>query len=68
MCDYLFFINLFYWLFTDHKFYLGQNGDFSLGDSTSDISEKLLQGSKGGRSIYVILAKGEFMQSNTYLT
>ena len=37
------------------KFYLGQNEDFSQGDGTSDSSEKLLQRSSGGRSIYIIL-------------
>ena len=29
------------------KFYLGQNEDYSLGDSISDSSEKLLQTDKG---------------------
>ena len=42
------------------KFYLGQNEDCSLGDSTSDSSEKLLQRCSGGKSIYKILVKGEF--------
>ena len=42
------------------KFYLGQNEDFSLGDSTSDSSEKLPQRSRGGRLIYVTLVKGDF--------
>ena len=43
------------------KFYLGQNEDYSLEDSISDSSEKLLQrGSGGRRSIYMILVKGEF--------
>ena len=41
------------------KFYLGQNEDCSLGDSTSESSEKLLQKGTGGRSIYVILVTGE---------
>ena len=41
------------------EFYLGQNEDYSLGDSTSDSSEKLLQRGSGGRSIYD-LVKGEF--------
>ena len=39
------------------SFIWGQNEDCSLGDSTSERSEKLLQG--GGRSIY-ILVKEEF--------
>ena len=48
------------------KFYLGQNEDCSLGDSTSSSSEKLLQ--RGGEkfSVYVILVKGEYTQSSTY--
>ena len=43
--------------------------DGSLGDSTSHSSEKLLQRDGvggGGDNIYVILAKGEYMQSSTY--
>ena len=39
------------------KFYLGQNEDCSLGDSTS---ERLLQRGSGGRSIYKVFEKGEF--------
>ena len=50
------------------KFYLGQNEDCSLGDSTSDSSERLLWRGSGGRSIYMILVKGSTMQSNTYFT
>ena len=34
------------------KFYLGQNEECSLGDSTSDSSKRLLQRGSGGRSIY----------------
>ena len=45
------------------KFYLRKN-DYSLGYNTSDGSEKLLQGGSGEVSIYVILMKGEYMQSN----
>ena len=45
-------------------FYLGQNEDWSKGDNTSDSSENILQTGCGGRSIYVILVKGEFMQSS----
>ena len=41
-------------------FYLGQNEDDSLGDSTSDSSERLLQRGSGEKSIYKILVKGEF--------
>ena len=43
------------------KFYLRQNENCSLVDRTSSSSEKLLQRGSGGRSKYVILAKGEFM-------
>ena len=42
------------------KFYLGRNEDCSPGDSVSDSSEKLLQRSSEGRSIYKVLVKGEF--------
>ena len=42
------------------KLYLGKNEDCSLGDSTSDSSERLLQRGSGGRWIYKILVKGEF--------
>ena len=48
------------------KFYLGQYEDSSLGDSTSDSSEKLFQEVMGEDSIYVILVKGEHVQSSTY--
>ena len=36
------------------KFYLEQNEDYSLGDSLSDRSEKLLQRGMGKIIIYVI--------------
>ena len=39
------------------KFYLGQNEDYSLGDSISDSSEKLLQ--KGGGEGQYIYDFGE---------
>ena len=42
------------------KFYFGKNEECSLGDSTSNNSEKLLQRGSGGRSVCVILVKGEF--------
>ena len=42
------------------KFYLGQNEDCSLGDSTSESSERLLQRGSGENSIYRILVKEEF--------
>ena len=42
------------------KFYLGQNEDYSPGGSISDSSERLLQSSSGGKSIYKVLVKGEF--------
>ena len=40
------------------QFYLGQNEDCSLGDSTSDSSERLFQRGCGGRSKYKIVVKG----------
>ena len=49
------------------KFYLGQNEDYSLGDSILDSSEKLFQRGRGKKvSIYVVLLKGEYIQSSTY--
>ena len=48
------------------RFYLGQNEDYSLGDSIPDSSEKLLQRGRRKVSIPVILVKGEFMQSSAY--
>ena len=39
---------------------MGQNEDWSPGDSTSDSSERLPQRGSGGRSIYKILVKEEF--------
>ena len=45
------------------RFYWGQNEDCSPGDSTSDSSERLLQGGSGGRSVCTILVKGEFSAS-----
>ena len=41
-------------------FIWGQNEDCSLGGSISDSSERLLQSSSGGRSIYKVLVKEEF--------
>ena len=37
--------------------------DSSPGDSTSDRSERPLQGDPGGRSVYKILVKGEFNET-----
>ena len=48
------------------KSYLRQNEDCSLGHSISDSSEKLLQRDGGKVIIYVILVKGEYMQSSKY--
>ena len=48
------------------KFYLGQSEDYSLGDSISASSEKLLQRGRGKVRIYVILVKGEFIQLSTH--
>ena len=45
---------------------MGQNEDYSLGNSTSDSSERLLQRGRGKVSINVILVKGEYMQSSTF--
>ena len=39
---------------------MGQNEDCSLGGRISDSSERLLQSSSGGKSIYKVLVKGEF--------
>ena len=39
---------------------MGPNEDCSLGDSTSDNSERLFQRGSGGKSIYKILVKREF--------
>ena len=39
---------------------MGQNEDYSPGDSTSDSSEKLFQRGRAGRPVYVILVKREF--------
>ena len=47
-------------------FYWGQSEDYSLGDSSSDSSEKLLQRGRGGISMYVVLVKREYTQSSTY--
>ena len=47
------------------SFFLGQNEDDSLGDSTSDSSERLLQrGTEEGQYI-CDFAEGECMQSGT---
>ena len=40
----------------------------SLGDCSSDISEKLLHRGSGEMSIYVILVKAECVQSSTYFS
>ena len=48
------------------KFYVGQNEDYSLGDSISDSSEKLLRRGRGKVSIDVISVNREYMQSGTY--
>ena len=47
------------------KFYVGQYEDCTLGDSTSDGSEKLFQRGRGKESMYVILVKADYMQSST---
>ena len=45
---------------------MGQNEDCSPGDSISDSPEKFLQSGREKISKYVILVKGEFMQSSAY--
>ena len=42
------------------RFYLGQNEDCSLEGSISDSSERLLQSSNGGKSIYKVWVEREF--------
>ena len=42
------------------SFIWGQNRNCSLGDSTSDGSERLLQRHRGESKIYKILVKGDF--------
>ena len=49
-----------------NKFYLRQNEDYSLGNSISGSSEKLLQRGSGERSVCMILVKGEYMQSSAF--
>ena len=50
-------------------FIWGQNEDRSLGESTSDGSERLLQrGGDGKVEIYVILVRGELMQESMYFS
>ena len=44
----------------ESSFIWGQNEDCSLGESTSDSSERLLPRGSGGRSIHKIVVKGEF--------
>ena len=39
---------------------MGKSKDCSLGDSTPESSEKMLQRDSGGRPIHTILVKGEF--------
>ena len=39
---------------------MGKNEDCSLRGSISDSSERLLQSSSGGKSIYKVLVKEEF--------
>ena len=51
------------------KFYLGQNEDCNLGNSTSDSSERLLHrgGRGGGGQHRCDFVKGEYMQSRLYI-
>ena len=48
-------------------FYLRQNEDCSLGDSTSDSSERLLHRGSRGRSMCKVLVKGEFRATKCLL-
>ena len=49
-------------------FYLGQNEDCGLGDSTSDSSEKLLHRGRGEGQDVCDFGAGEYMQSSTYFS
>ena len=49
------------------KIYLEQNENYSLGDSISDTSERLLQKVRSSLSRDVILVKEECMQSGTHI-
>ena len=56
---------MIYW--GQNSFIWGQNENCSPRCCTSDSSEKLLQwGEVVGRSVYVVLVKGEFIQSSTF--
>ena len=48
--------------------FIGQNEDYSLGDSLSDSFEKLPQRAEGKVSIDMILVIGKYMQSSTYFS
>ena len=50
------------------KFYLGQKEGCSLGGSTSDSSERLLQRGYWGGQYIRFRGRGSSMQSNTYFT
>ena len=50
------------------KFYLGQNGACSLGDSISDISERLLQSDKGEEQYIRLWWRGSSVLLNTHFT
>ena len=41
------------------KFYLGQNEDYSPGDSISDSSEKLLQRGRGNMMFVILVKRGK---------
>ena len=49
-------------------FYLGQNEDCGLGDSTSDSSEKLLQRGRVVGQYVCGFGEGDYMQSSTYFS
>ena len=50
------------------KFYMGQNGDYCLGDSISDSSQKLLQrGSRRGQCMWDFGERGEHANKYNFL-
>ena len=48
------------------KFYLGQNEDYSPGDSFSDSTEELLQRSREEVQYICNFGEGKYMKSGTY--
>ena len=50
------------------KFYLRQNEDYSLGDSLSDSSEKLLQRGRGKISVTEFFVKRGYTESSKHFS